>query len=121
VGGSGDQWDLGRERGEAGHGELEGKERRAAAGGVEEGEMKGVQLRRPVPGLGRRGRRGSEGEREERKCAAAGGGWVWFRFCRHYIPWQQDLSRRIVDERLKRDGPCKLCLKTAQKLVFWPI
>jgi hypothetical protein len=55
VGGSGDQWDLGRERVEAGQGELEGKERRAAARGEEEGEMKGVQLRRPVPGLGAAG------------------------------------------------------------------
>jgi hypothetical protein len=45
-----------------------------------------------------------------------------FRFCRHYIPWQHDLSRRIVDEQLKRDGPCKLSPKTVQKWVFfWPI
>jgi hypothetical protein len=97
----------------AGQGELEGKERRAATGGEEEGEEKGAELRRPVPGLGAAG--------QERKCAAAGGGWVRFRFCRHYIPWQHDLSRRLVEERLKRDGPCKLSPKTAQKLVFWPI
>jgi hypothetical protein len=98
---------------ERGRGELEGKERRAATGGEEEGEEKGAELRRPVPGLGAAG--------QERKCAAAGGGWVRFRFCRHYIPWQHDLSRRLVEERLKRDGPCKLSPKTAQKLVFWPI